>query len=322
MMTSVVLITDSVAIAGLVHGACVRDDLVILSAVDLLQGRMLAELARPAAILCAGDFALAEAVLTRAAAIWGGELAVLGESRMSGVTSVAAERPAIAEWLATIEAPPRDGPADGDMLAQVRARYADSLGEKAAALVTEIDAALAQPDDAVLREASCRLAHRLRGSAGSYGFPAFGEVAATIDDLLRGPFTAGDIQALQGLRRRLALWENAAEPFAADWPIVSVIDESPEVVGEIAVAAAGVRARVRAAACVQDARGALCLVVSAVVAEEASRHGVRAPLLVLGAAEVLVFEGAAGASAFPRRELAGQLPRLVAKWLDRHKNNV
>src|SRR5690606_28466108 len=128
--TSVVLITDSLSTAGLVHGACVRDDLVILSAVDLLQGRMLAELARPAAILCAGDFALAEAVLLRSAAIWGAELVVLGESRHPGVRSVAADHEAIAAWLSSIREPAREPPAEGDMLAQVRARYADSLGEK------------------------------------------------------------------------------------------------------------------------------------------------------------------------------------------------
>jgi HPt (histidine-containing phosphotransfer) domain-containing protein len=63
------------------------------------------------------------------------------------------------------------------LLAEARADYASRLPEKLASL--EALAARGAWDEAR------RAAHKLRGSAATYGFVAIGEAAATLEELLR-----------------------------------------------------------------------------------------------------------------------------------------
>lgn len=70
-----------------------------------------------------------------------------------------------------------------ETLRALQARYAAELPERLAA----IEAALADPADPNGRDGHERaraLVHRLRGTAGSYGFAAISEAAARLEDAL------------------------------------------------------------------------------------------------------------------------------------------
>ena len=68
-----------------------------------------------------------------------------------------------------------------DALAVLRAAYAADLPDLVRALEALLDEAAARPEaTARARQA----AHRIRGTAGSYGFAAVGEIAGGIEDAL------------------------------------------------------------------------------------------------------------------------------------------
>ncbi len=68
------------------------------------------------------------------------------------------------------------GPAIQALIAAARAEFTQSLVAKAAAIHALVDRGA--------WEEARRAAHRLRGSAGVYGFAALGVAAAAIDDLI------------------------------------------------------------------------------------------------------------------------------------------
>jgi HPt (histidine-containing phosphotransfer) domain-containing protein len=72
-------------------------------------------------------------------------------------------------------------------LAVLREAYRAGLPGKLEALADAVRAALAAPHDAEVRRAACRLAHGLRGGAGSYGYGAVSAVAGRLELALAEP---------------------------------------------------------------------------------------------------------------------------------------
>jgi HPt (histidine-containing phosphotransfer) domain-containing protein len=66
-------------------------------------------------------------------------------------------------------------------LAALRAAYARELPGKARAVAAATRAVVDDPKKA---EEATAVAHRLRGTAGAYGFPAISQAAAAIEDAL------------------------------------------------------------------------------------------------------------------------------------------
>lgn len=282
---------------------------LLLVAASRVEGRLLAELTRPSAILV--DAALAEeagAELALAAATWGADLVALGGDRPpAGFNgAIEASAAALGAWLQ--EQVPRalPEPAADDALALVRARYAGSLGDKARALADGVARALADELSPAERDELRRLAHRLRGSAGTYGFPAFGEVAATIDDALRAGVVEVPEVALGRAAELLGPWLGESEPLAVAWPALSV-EATPAMIGELARIAQRARVQVVAAPSEGPSIARVVEVEGDPAASELRGRGLR-----IGADEAL--EGAPEAEPFPRRELAARLPGLLADW--------
>jgi CheY-like chemotaxis protein len=101
-------------------------------------------------------------------------------------------------------------------LRELQEMFAASLPGK----IDEMESAilLAQSDPARVPEAKSH-AHRLRGSAGSYGFPAVGAAAGVIEDLLAEACSAGGEQRPRlwdDVRRALASARNALASRQAD----------------------------------------------------------------------------------------------------------
>jgi diguanylate cyclase (GGDEF)-like protein len=69
-------------------------------------------------------------------------------------------------------------------LAALRAKYIEILPEKTAELVNYFTLAYERPEDSHLLQELKFCAHRLRGTAGSYGFLKYSENAATIEDTI------------------------------------------------------------------------------------------------------------------------------------------
>jgi HPt (histidine-containing phosphotransfer) domain-containing protein len=82
---------------------------------------------------------------------------------------------------------PCDGPDCGvgaarDALAALRVEYARRLPARVRKVARALGAYRRAPGDAVLLERARSLAHRLRGTAGSYGFAAVGAAAGRVED--------------------------------------------------------------------------------------------------------------------------------------------
>jgi HPt (histidine-containing phosphotransfer) domain-containing protein len=102
--------------------------------------------------------------------------------------------------------PPPDDDVDRS-LAELSALYAAELPGLIQRLDELAAGAARSPDDArAVRVA----AHRLRGTAGSYGFPAVGEAAGRIEDALEG-----DLSRLPELVRALVLLSPAGQTASA-----------------------------------------------------------------------------------------------------------
>lgn len=168
------------------------------------EARLIAELDRPAAVVfeaaaIAGREAeaggLVRAITAAGARLGGGggSFALLDEVPAGSLDAVRA-------WVATIVARP---PTElTDPLELLRASYGEGLAAKARELAGKIDAGLV---DAGAVEDARRLAHRLRGSSGTYGFPAFGELAGGVEDAILTGGEAGRARLVEA-RRRLDRW--------------------------------------------------------------------------------------------------------------------
>ncbi|MEZ4382072.1 MAG: Hpt domain-containing protein [Nannocystaceae bacterium] len=309
MNSSVIVVSPSPQLCGLVIDAAgeleaaQRPPLIV--APTLLEGRVFTEILRPRALLVdAGFGADGQRSLAAAAAAAAAPAVLLGECEAPGFDDrVAAERSALVAWLAALEdrvdaAPPAD-----DMLAVVRARYARSLGEKAATLAAHAWSIIDGVASAEAIEEARRLAHRLRGSAGSYGFPAFGEIAAGIDAALLGGLVSPPPSSLRRAAEILALWRRGADPLAEPWPALAVAG-GHALAGELAPLAQAAGCRVELAR--GDGRPAALVRVVERGAGEAEGAA-----MVVSADEVeLRGEG----RTFPRDELARRLPELLTRW--------
>jgi diguanylate cyclase (GGDEF)-like protein len=71
-------------------------------------------------------------------------------------------------------------------MAQMRAEYARDLPGKLSAVVASVVAARAAQADVALRHEARTLAHRIAGTAGSYGFPEVGSACAQLEELIVG----------------------------------------------------------------------------------------------------------------------------------------
>jgi HPt (histidine-containing phosphotransfer) domain-containing protein len=78
-------------------------------------------------------------------------------------------------------------------LAALRASYARDLPAKARAVATATRATAADPAKS---EEAIALAHRLRGTAGAYGFPAVSRAAGAIETALHGGVRDASLLAL------------------------------------------------------------------------------------------------------------------------------
>lgn len=65
---------------------------------------------------------------------------------------------------------------------ELHQEFAAKLPSRVGALVAAALAASASRDDPALREEARSVAHKLRGAAGSYGFPAISATAARIEE--------------------------------------------------------------------------------------------------------------------------------------------
>jgi len=87
-----------------------------------------------------------------------------------------------------LEAAAPSAPASAEDLApsleQLRGDFAARLPAKLAAVAEALEAVRAAPENAALIETATRLAHRLHGTAGAYGFPDVGEAAGRFEDAL------------------------------------------------------------------------------------------------------------------------------------------
>jgi HPt (histidine-containing phosphotransfer) domain-containing protein len=68
--------------------------------------------------------------------------------------------------------------------AELHVEFASKLPERVRVVAAAIRAAEASRDDAELRAQARGAAHRLRGSAGSYGFPEISATSARIEEAL------------------------------------------------------------------------------------------------------------------------------------------
>jgi HPt (histidine-containing phosphotransfer) domain-containing protein len=106
------------------------------------------------------------------------------------------------------EEPARDTSAGEGLDAALRAlkaRYGAGLGEKARALTAAMERARAGSTEAL--EEAYQLAHKLAGTAGSYGFGAVSVAARTLEVLLKRAWDgkeAADWTALEAARHALA----------------------------------------------------------------------------------------------------------------------
>ena len=290
----------------------------MLAAPTLIEGRVFTEVLQPTALVVDAGFAEeGQRLLLAAASVVGAMLVLLGgegELPAGFVARVPAERAALSAWFCDLRAAERTAPPEGDMLAVVRARYAASLGEKAASMVSSAAAVLQGSADPERVEAARRIAHRLRGSAGSYGFPAFGEVAARIDAALLGGLIQPPAASLTRAIEILELWRGGADPLGSAWPCVQITG-GHALIGELAPIAHALRVEVEVAAAAAAGPEGSC--VAQIIEVQGERDDVTQPggsdmpILRVGGELVWV----SGSGSFARSELGARLPGLLRGWL-------
>lgn len=301
----------------------------ILVAPTVLEGRLLTEILRPDALLV--DAGLAkdqQELLLLAANVVGTAATALGGDSPPPARfdqGIPATPESLTAWFDKLCIYERPAPDKTDALAVIRARYANSLGQKAADLGKHLAAVLADPTDSAAIEAARQLAHRLRGSAGTYGFPAFGEVAAAIDGGLRSGPDSQRIH-LQKAASPLSLWSDGHDPFAAPWPVIGV-SGGHMLLGELATLSQGQRVAVQllkgaGKAChgyigrvvevheldTAHTANTLDTADNTVIPEDPPQERT----LLVSADEVQI---AATGESFARRALGDRLPALIASWI-------
>ncbi|HGG57777.1 MAG TPA: hypothetical protein ENK31_08290, partial [Nannocystis exedens] len=215
----------------------------ILVAPTLTRGRLFTELLRPVALLV--DTSLSkdqQELLLAAASVVGARPTILGGDGAAPpgfAERISATTESIHTWLEQLCTYSRPAVDTNDPLAVLRARYANSLGQKATDLAKSLAAVPGDSADTAALQAAQELAHRFRGSAGTYGFPAFGEVAAAVDDALRESTDPQDARRRQAASH-LALWSAGADPFATTWPVI-VLSGGHQLLGTIAAQSQGLR---------------------------------------------------------------------------------
>ena len=107
---------------------------------------------------------------------------------------------------------------DDDPLAELRVAYRAALPAKLADLIELLRAALAVAAEPALLRAPRSAAHRIAGTAASFGFPRVGEVCAAIEE---GLLELGD--APRGDDARLASARATVEARLAD--LMQLLDE-------------------------------------------------------------------------------------------------
>lgn len=113
---------------------------------------------------------------------------------------------------------PEAPPASRDAIRELVVEYVKALPDRAQKIADAVSALRADPDNVKLREEASALAHRARGTAGSYGFRDVGEASGDVEDALE----AGNVDpwgtldtALEALHRAVQLVAEtapAAEP--------------------------------------------------------------------------------------------------------------
>ncbi len=345
MNNSVIVVSPASQLLGLVIEASgEHEEHNILVAPTLAEGRLFTELLAPLALLVdAGLGKEPQELLLAAAHVVGARPTILGGEGdpQSGFRDrIPATPESIRASLAQLCTYQRPASDNDDPLAVIRARYANSLGQKATDLAQRLAAILSDPADSAANQAAQKLAHRFRGSAGTYGFPTFGEVAAAIDNaLLDGP----DPQdaRLHKAASQLALWSTGANPLATAWPVLS-LSGGQLLLGELAAHSQGLRVAVKPERQGTTHRGCIGRIVevdgfdrattaatgtsetpttiinttittidsmddSAIPVDQA-----RERRLLVGADEVQI---AATGERFARRALGDRLPALIESWI-------
>jgi len=312
----VIVVSPSASLLGVaVDAARGLKALRCVVAPTLIEGRVFAEVVGPSALLV--DSAFSEegrGLLLAAATIVAATPVALGgsETPRGFAARLPAERGAIRQWLSSHDPVGRPAPDEADMLAVVRARYAQSLGEKAAQLAGLSAAVLEDSASSEALEQAKKVAHRLRGSAGSYGFPAFGEVAAAIDTALLGGVAQPPAASLRRGVEILALWRGGADPWARPWPLLKVVGEHRHI-GELAPLAHASRVDVEL-----ELDASLASPSSECVARFYGADA-RAGTRPASAEHELRIDGEVvritqSGDSFPRSALASRLPALLRRW--------
>ena len=120
-------------------------------------------------------------------------------------------------------------------LARLREQFVHELPARVGELIDALRALAAAPQ-AGPRAAAQKLAHALRGVAGSYGFAAVGEAARRIEEALAGPDTDA-AELADALRAALRESEIEAGGGGADGPRLLVVGAAPgflRLLGEVA----------------------------------------------------------------------------------------
>ncbi len=332
-----IVVSPVVKLLGLaIDAAGAQQRRQILIAPTPLEGRLLTELLRPQALLVDADLANdPQELLLAAAKVVAATTTALGGDGPPPASfkhRIPATPESLTAWLDKLCSYERPAPDTSDALAVIRARYANSLGQKATDLGERLAAVLADPSNPAAVKAARLLAHRLRGSAGTYGFPAFGEVAAAIDDaLLGGP--ASQRTHLQQAASQLSLWDHGPDPFAAPWPVIEV-SGGHMLLGEIAAISQGQRVAVQLKPTDKACRKTIGRVVAVHTFDRLDSHSTHTKIisttldttdntaipedptqertLLIGADEVQI---AATGERFARRALGDRLPALVRGWI-------
>src|SRR6185503_19910084 len=103
---------------------------------------------------------------------------------------------------------------------ELRAGYRNRLPTRIAALETALDGICRQDADAV--EALRRIAHQLRGSGATYGFPEISQAARDVEE-------AGHPDLPAALRALLAALRLAAESGSDDRAAILVVDDDVDL---------------------------------------------------------------------------------------------
>jgi chemotaxis protein histidine kinase CheA len=120
-------------------------------------------------------------------------------------------------------------------LKELQAEYARYLPGIVAKLAASLRRAKEHPEDAAALEQARMQAHKLRGSAGSYGFADVGDAAVRIEDAATSMQNAGPVSRYESwpeLERAMAEMTAAAKRAIEGFEVVSEGSVSEEKRGE------------------------------------------------------------------------------------------